>query len=84
MVNQTYNAGLNYGNRNTSSEYTTSDLARGYLGAVAASMTIAFATRKALAPQIAKMTGTRLLMASAFLNWIAAAGAGGLNCALMR
>ena len=47
-------------------------------------MTIAFATRKALAPQIAKMTGTRLLMASAFLNWIAAAGAGGLNCTLMR
>ena len=50
MVNQTYNAGLNYGNRNTSSEYTTTDLARGYFGAVAASMTIAFATRKALAP----------------------------------
>jgi hypothetical protein len=50
FVNQTYNAGLNYGNRNASSNYTTTDLMRGYGGAVIASVGLAYATRRALAP----------------------------------
>ena len=44
-INQTYNAGMNYGNRNASSPYTTKDLARGYAGAVAVSVSIALYTR---------------------------------------
>ena len=63
LVNQTYNAGLNYGNRNTSITYTASDLGRGYLGAVVASMGIAYGTRTMLAPKIAKLKGGRNLLA---------------------
>lgn len=44
-LNQTYNAGMNYGNRNASSKYTTSDLARGYAGAVVTSVGIALVGR---------------------------------------
>jgi len=47
-------------------------------------MGIAYGTRKALAPQIAKLKGGRLLFAQATLNWMAAACAGALNCSLMR
>jgi hypothetical protein len=84
MLNQTYNAGLNYGNRNTSADYTSKDLAKGYLGALASSMGIAYGLRTALAPQIAQLKGSKALIASAVLNSISAATAGGLNCALMR
>ena len=45
VLNQTYNAGINYGNRNASSTYTTKDLGRGYLGAVSVSVAIALFTR---------------------------------------
>lgn len=48
-INQTYNAGMNYGNRNASSPLTTTDLARGYVGAVAVSVSIALLSRIALA-----------------------------------
>jgi len=45
FVNQTYNAGMNYGNRNASSPYTVKDLARGYSGAVVTSVSIAYFLR---------------------------------------
>lgn len=48
-ANQTYNAGMNYGNRNASSSYTVADLGKGYSGAVAVSMSIALFTRKVFA-----------------------------------
>ncbi len=50
VLNQTYNAGMNYGNRNASSTYTNTDLARGYFGAVIASIGISVLSRKALSP----------------------------------
>lgn len=37
-LNQTYNAGMNYGNRNASSTYTSQDLMFGYSMAVASSI----------------------------------------------
>ena len=49
-VNQTYNSGLNYGNRNASTLYTSVDLLAGYAGAVVASMGIALASRTYFAP----------------------------------
>jgi len=48
-INQTYNAAMNYGNRNVSSTLTTHDLAKGYGGAVAVSVSIALFSRIALA-----------------------------------
>ena len=83
-VNQTYNAGMNYGNRNASSEYTTGDLARGYSAAVASSVGIALISRTLMSKQLATLKGPRLVLTNFFLNWVAAAVAGFANCALMR
>ena len=75
---------MNYGNRNASSEYTATDLARGYSAAVVTSVGIALVSRTLMAKQLASLTGSRLVMTNAFLNWIAAALAGFANCAMMR
>jgi sideroflexin-5 len=83
-VNQTYNAGMNYGNRNASSTYTTSDLMRGYSGAVVTSMAIALISRTMLAGRLNSLSGARLIMANATLNYFAAAFAGAGNLILMR
>ena len=83
-VNQTYNAGMNYGNRNASSKYTTSDMARGYGAAVVTSCGIALISRVMMANYLASLKGTRLILTNTLLNWAAAAFAGFANCALMR
>ena len=83
-VNQTYNAGMNYGNRNASSEYSTTDLARGYSAAVVTSVGIALVSRTLMAKQLATFIGPKLILMNAFLNWVAAALAGFANCSLMR
>ena len=84
LVNQTYNAGMNYGNRNASTTYTNGDLIRGYSGAVATSMSIALISRTLLAKRLASISGARLILASVCLNYFAAAFAGVANVCLMR
>lgn len=44
--NQSFNAGLNYGNRNGSSVYTKGDLIFGYSMAVGSSISVALLLRK--------------------------------------
>jgi hypothetical protein len=44
--NQSFNAGLNYGNRNASSKYTNHDLMLGYTAAVGSSVSMALLLRK--------------------------------------
>lgn len=46
FVNQTYNAMVNYGNRNASSSYSSSDIAKSYLCACTASITVALSIRR--------------------------------------
>ena len=75
---------MNYGNRNSSSNYTNSDLLRGYIGAVVVSCGIALASRILLAKQISLLKGGRLVLANAGLNYFASAFAGAANLALMR
>ena len=57
-ANQTYNCGVNYGNRNASSNYTLTDVGRGYVGAVFASIAIAVFTRRMFASQLTKCNGS--------------------------
>ena len=83
-LNQTYNAALNYGNRNASSPYKASDLLRGYFGAVVVSIGIAFFTRTIFAPLIMTLKGPKLVMMNALLNYFAGAFAGASNLVLMR
>ena len=48
--NQSYNAIVNYGNRNASSIYTTQDMLKGYAAATSSSVFVALGIRKALEP----------------------------------
>ena len=45
VINQTYNATMNYGNANASSPYTTNDLMKSFMSAVVTSTTVALAIR---------------------------------------
>jgi len=45
-LNQSYNAGLNYGNKNSTCEYTNQDLFKGYCAAIGSSLTVALTLRK--------------------------------------
>ena len=56
-INQTYNAALNYGNRNASSVYTNKDIGTSYVAACTSSITISLAIRKMLAARTARVTG---------------------------
>ena len=72
FLNQTYNCGMNYGNRNASSTYTVSDLGRGYCGAVVVSMGLAMYTRTVFASQLKKLKGPTAVFANAAINLFAA------------
>lgn len=75
---------MNYGNRNASSSYTISDLSRGYIGAVAISMSIAMFTRTFFASTLKRLKGGKFMIFNAFLNYVAGASAGAANLILMR
>lgn len=82
--NQTYNAGMNYGNRNASSNYTNQDLARGYGAAVIVGCSMAFGVRTVFAKQLSKLSGPRLVFANFLVAYLSAAPAGAANAILMR
>lgn len=81
-LNQTYNAGQNYANRNASNPVPTRLLAEAYCGAVATSVSIALGATYAL-KRVPK-TGGLALAVSTILPWFAVAGAGAANVALIR
>ncbi|CAI2373929.1 unnamed protein product [Moneuplotes crassus] len=83
-INQSYNAGLNYGNRNASSPYTKKDIIRGYSGAVATALTISVSLNKIFSGVTSKMTGTKRFIVSTSFNWFAISLANAANCSLMR
>lgn len=82
--NQSFNAGLNYGNRNASSPYTTKDLAFGYSAAVGSSVTMALALRKVFANVAKSMTGAKLILVNSLVAALASGTAGFLNTFCMR
>lgn len=83
-VNQTYNACMNYGNRNASSPLSNQDLAKGYVGAVLVSGGIAYGSRIAFAKQLAQIKGPKAIFATAIVTYFAAAFAGASNLLMMR
>ena len=83
-LNQTYNAGMNYGNRNASSQQTTGDILFGYSAAVTSSIGISLGLRKACAGFTRGLTGGKLVLANSIINYIAVASAGFLNSYCMR
>lgn len=83
-VNQTYNAYLNYGNRNASSAYTNKDIAVSYFAACSSSIVIGLGIRKLLSKQSNAATGARLIMLNSISSFFACAAAGFLNAWFMR
>ena len=84
FINQTYNCALNYGNRNASSTYTVNDIATSYAAALAASISVSLAIRKALESRTKNMRGTKLIFFNTISSFFACSTAGFLNCQMMR
>jgi sideroflexin-5 len=83
-INQTYNASFNYGNRNATSLYTTSDIMKSYAAAVVSSISVALAIRKALSGRTNGMTGPKLIFFNSISSFFACSTAGFLNAWFMR
>ena len=83
-INQTYNAALNYANRNASSKYTTEDITKSYIAACTSSITISLGIRRLLASRTAGVSGAKGYIYNAFSSFFACASAGFLNAWFMR
>ena len=84
-INQTYNAQMNYFNRNATSTYTVNDILKGYASAVTISITLGLSFQAIFRPAIAKIKSTPVqLLARAVLTAIAAGSAGSANVLMMR
>ena len=83
-INQTYNALMNYGNRNATSLYTTDDILKSYAVAVSSSIVVALGIRKALSGWTSNLHGSKLVIANAISAFFACSTAGYLNAQFMR
>ena len=84
FVNQSYNAGTNYANRNASSPYTNKEMLKGYAGAVSASIIISVGLNRLFLPITRHMSGAKRLVCSTIFNWSAVSAANATNIILMR
>ena len=83
-INQSYNAILNYGNRNASSTYTTEDIMKSYFSAASIAIVLSLGIRKAVASRVAGSTGAKMVLFNTISTY-AACGCGGFaNTYLMR
>jgi hypothetical protein len=83
-INQTYNAGMNFGNKNSSCEYTNADILKGYGAAVASSMSVAFIMRKLTAGMMKGASGNKALILNTLVGGTAVASASFCNTFFMR
>lgn len=83
-INQTYNAGMNFGNRNASSTQTAKDILFGYSAAVASSVGISAGLRKLSHNATKGLQGGVAVLATSIISYIAVASAGFLNTYCMR
>lgn len=84
FVNQTYNATINYGNRNASSSYSKKDVMSSYLCACAASIGVSLLIRKHFEARARTVSGSRLIILNSISTMFAVGTAGYLNAYLMR
>ena len=82
--NQSYNASINYGNRNASSTYTTTDIIKSYTFATLSSVLVALGIRKSVEHKTKTMIGAKLLLYNSVSAMVASAVAGFLNTWFMR
>lgn len=84
FVSQSYNAGLNYFNKNSSCKYTNSDIMRGYMAAIASSLSIAVVMRKATAGVTKGATGFKLIFLNSLVATCSSGSANFFNSLTMR
>lgn len=83
-INQTYNAGMNYGNRNASSDQTVGDILAGYAAAASSSVTVALTLRYLSQNFTKNLKGGSVVLANSGISYFAMATAGFLNTYCMR
>ena len=83
-LNQTYNAGLNYGNRNASSPNTVQDLLLGYSLAVSSSIAVILTLKKLSQNFTRNLKGGKSILAHSLITCCGVSTAGFLNSYLMR
>jgi sideroflexin-5 len=83
-ANQSYNAGLNFGNKNSTCKYTNMDIAGGYAAAVSSALIVAVGMRKATTGLVAGATGKKLLLINTGISAVSAGTASFCNTAFMR
>lgn len=83
-INQTYNAGLNFGNRNASSQQTNGEMFQAYCIATATAIAVA-GSLKALQPTLLKgRSGGIAALATYFISYSAVASSSSVNVYVMR
>jgi hypothetical protein len=83
-LNQSYNAGLNFGNKNSSCEYTNDDLLKGYAAALTSSVTISMMLRILFRPLTKGASGNKLLVLNFIVSWGGSGSANFCNTLSMR
>jgi len=75
---------MNYGNKNSTCNYTNTDLAMGYTAAASSSVAVALTLRALTSGMTKTATGKKLLVLNAMVGGIAGGAASGINAYLMR
>ncbi len=83
-MNQSYNAGMNFANRNATAPNTSKDVLMGYLAAVSGAVTVGLSLRWLLGGITKNMTGGKLLLMNSAVAYFATANANVLNTMVMR
>ena len=83
-INQTFSAGVNYANRNASSNLDTKGILVSYTAAWWASIGIGLGTKKVLEPYSKKVKGSGSLFINFFISLAAVGSAGFINLLIMR
>ena len=84
VVNQAYNATMNYGNANASSPYTKEDITKGAIAAVGSSVIVALTIRQINLKRSAAASGAGLILLNAATSTTACACGGFANNWFMR
>lgn len=83
-INQSYNACMNYGNRNASSPQTNTDILMAYTAAVTSSIGIGLFLRKTFKKYTTGFTGAKMFAVNSMTSYFAVCTAGFLNSYCMR
>lgn len=79
IMNQTYNAALNFGNANKSSPVKNKDILMSYCGAVTAACFTGYSIRKITAPMLKGATGAKLTVLNSLTSMTSVAIGGWVN-----